>query len=220
MSEYIIKQSKKFAKDRKLLNERRNQWVDFELRALNLIKDYIKTAKACEHYEFFYVINNNDIPNRTITNQSFIQFYAGSHPTGISIQETNRDKQSITLKGVTEHSGCLSVLQDPRGGVFFITYPSKSDVLNWEDDYIIYSHFDSPLDVEWVDIRNAIEFYIRFMRYTSIYSTPTVLEKIELWWIKLKFKSSVLNILKGTYYGIKIAASVKTGLPVGTGINL
>ena len=217
MNEYLKEQTEIFLKDSKKVFQRRQDWPAFEKWAIDLIQSYIKDASANGHYEFLYVITNNDIPNTTTTNQSFIQFYAGSHPTGISKTVIDKINGKISLSGVTENSGCLSIVQDPKGGVFFIAFPSKSEVLSWKDEYLILKHFSRPNKIEWYDLKKAIEFYLRFARYTSIYSNQTIQEKMELWWIKFKFISIINYIFRGgASFGAKLIASVHTGLPIGS----
>lgn len=212
MNEYLNDQTNLFRKDSKKLAERRSQWPNFEKRAIKQINEWIEDAQKSGYYEYLYLITDKDIPNRTSQNQSFLQFYAGSRPTGITA--TIKDKLTINLQGVSEDSGCLSIIQEPRGGVFFLAFPAKSDVLKWEDDYILINFFKSPDEVEWYDIRKAIEFYLRFARYTSIYSEPTIWESFELWKMKLKAKV-ILNVLyKGAHLSLRLISALKLGMPV------
>ncbi|WP_343591120.1 hypothetical protein [Flavobacterium sp.] len=212
MNEYLNNQTKLFVEGSKKVFERRKQWDEFEKRALELINDFILDAKKINYYESLYVITDKELPRVRLINQSFIQFYAGKHPIGIQKVELDQNSKQTT-SSISEDSGCLSIVQEPKGGVFFIAYPSKSDVLHWKDEFIVLKYFPNAKEIVWHDIRKAIEFYLRFARYSSVYSEQTFYEKIELWWMKFKFKNLFIYLYKGAAFSFRVISAAKTGLP-------
>jgi hypothetical protein len=185
MEEYIQKQNSLFQSGAEQRFKRRNDWNIFENYALNsFFKDYVNEVNKAGYYEKLYVI----ISPEDQSGLKAIQLYAGAHPTGLG---------NMTGEGLDiEHSGALVIAQDVRGHVFFKVYPSSSKYMQWKDDFFILKHFKNPRKIFYNDLRKASDFYLRFARYTSVYSELTYFEKMELGWMKFELKKNIPSIIK------------------------
>lgn len=205
---------------KKVLN-RRNEWADFQSRAVDLLKQIASTGNKLtnegKYYEFLYVLTQDDnmIVKKPI-NRGFIQFYAGQHPMfGIVDDTINiRTGQVTGTKSYIEKSGCLSIVQNPNGEVFFIVYASSSELIKWEDEYIVIKHFSTPSKIKYHHIKEAVEFYLRYAQITSYNCSPNLWDNIKISWIKFRFTSLLKLIPKGLGIATRIAIAVKTGIPI------
>ncbi len=207
MHNYFNELNKRFSNDLKKVQERRDKWNEFSESTFKYFGD-IKTTSNKSN--FFETINYHRSDSSKIINQNYLHFWAGKKYTGISstytvVDESTRSGVRTKMEGIVEDSGCLSILQAPKGMVFFIIYPCKSKVLEWKDEYLIYKRYKSPENIEYADIKEAVEFYLKFMLFTSFCSEPNLLEKIELWWMKFRFAKHWWKMFKGVGTAAKLS---------------
>lgn len=199
MHNYFDELNKRFNKDLIRVQERRTNWNNFSEQAFNHFAEIKKTS---EDANFFETINyHRSDPAKTV-NQNYLHFWAGRKYTGMSntytvVDESYRSGVKTVMDGIVEDSGCLSIVQAPNGMVFFILYPCKSKVLRWNDEYIIYKRYKNPKDIGYVELKEAVEFYLKFMLFTSFCSEPNFLERIKLGYMKFKFTEHWGKMFKG-----------------------
>ena len=199
MHNYFDELNKRFSEDLKEVQERRTQWNQFSEKAFEHFAGIKATA---DKSQFFETINYHKSNPEKSVNQNYLHFWAGQKYTGMSstytvVDETRRSGVKNMMEGIVEDSGCLSILQAPNGMVFFILYPCKSKVLQWNDEYIIYKRYKKPEDIGYVEIKEAVEFYLKFMLFTSFCSEPHFCERVRLWYMKFRFTEHLGKMFKG-----------------------
>lgn len=199
MHNYFKALNERFNKNLKTVQERRSQWDDFSIKAFDYFRQIKETA---DNSKFFETVNyHRSNPEKTI-NQNYLHLWTGKKYTGMSSTYTVADENSRSgvrtmMEGIVEDSGCLSFLQAPNGMVFCVLYPCKSKVLEWNDEYVIYKRYKNPEDIGYTEIKEAVNFYLKFMLFTSFCSEPTFSEKVELWWMKFRFAENWWKMFKG-----------------------
>lgn len=194
---YLKELNSRFTKDIKTVSEKRSSWMSVEKVAVEIFDQVVKEARTEDFYEFLYYTKSDSTKN---TNQNYIMLYAGKKMTGmVSFERKINENGRFTnmFNGVVEDGGGLSIVQSPSGGVFFLVFPCSSKVTTWEDDHLVLKYFDDPKDVNYSNVKEAIEFYLKFMLITSFCSKPTLLEKWKIKWIKFRFVDNWLPITKG-----------------------
>ena len=85
-----------------------------------------------------------------------------------------------------------------------LMYSCKSEVFNFEDDYIVYGIYKSPEKITERRMKRIIKFYFKFMYITSIVGKSSIYDRLLISFVKLrgkfdllKFGNSVLKIFKG-----------------------
>lgn len=219
MHNYLQELNIEYQNGHKKVVSRRNEWADFQDRAVELLKRIADTtnelANAGKYYEFAYVVTAEQLTNRTHTNRGVIQFHLGQHPVwGVSTTQTDVETRKVTSSGFVEKSGCLSIIQNPNGEVFFIIYPSSSDLVKWKDDYIVIKHFSTPSKIKYNHVKEAVEFYLRYTQITSYNCKPNLWDNIKMSWVKFHFTDLLKFIPKGFGMALRIAIAAHTGMPV------
>lgn len=211
MHHYLKELNSRFKKGQRVVNTRRLNWLQFSNLALRIFEEVKREA---EQEDFFETINfRRSDPAKTI-NQNFLHFWAGIKHTGMANVTDSLDSKNRKLtswQAVVEDSGCLAMSQAPNGGVYFILFPCQSKVSSWKDEYIIFKYFSDPIKIEYSDIKDAVEFYLKFMLITSFCSEPTRLEKFKIAWLKFRFADQWYNLFKGAGTVAKLTLSMLKG---------
>lgn len=105
---------------------------------------------------------DSDIPHYFSINKSFMRYKIGKRYTGVSETVIDPTARISTSTGSYEDRGSLLITQDPKGGVLFIVFPSKSDVFGWNNEFIILNRFSSPSKISHNDLIKAMIFYEKF----------------------------------------------------------
>tara|TARA_B100000949_G_C14262701_1_gene443574 strand:- start:471 stop:1130 length:660 start_codon:yes stop_codon:yes gene_type:complete len=203
-TKFAQEQNAKFKKGAERVDENRKRWENLKLRVGIYYEPLLAKLKEHFEFEFFYLSFSEDYFNKSESlNQNFIQISMGSHPVGIisKIQNSESNKNSTLI---SEKGGTLSFSQGPQGEVMVLMYSCKSEVFNFEDDYIVYGIYKSPEKITERRMKRIIKFYFKFMYITSIVGKSSIYDRLLISFVKLrgkfdllKFGNSVLKIFKG-----------------------
>ena len=202
MIQYIKEQNERLQKDFEAVTKARKEWIGFNQWSFEIMQTRVKNMNKLGYFDTIHTSTERDLPHYSSVNKSFMRYEIGNRYTGVSETITDPTTRKLTSEGAYESGGSLIITQDPKGGVMFIVFPSKSDIFGWNDKFIILNRFTSPSKISHYDIVKAMIFYEKFSRYTSIYSNQTFGEKIQYWWIGLKLR----DVLKFGYSGAKVAS--------------
>ncbi|TDW52720.1 hypothetical protein EV144_1011412 [Flavobacterium sp. 270] len=137
----------------------------------------------------------------------------GKHPMGIinKIKDENTNLSGTEL--LSEKGGTLSFSQRPQGEVMIILYSCKSEVYNFEDEFIIYGIYSSPNKITSKKLKRIIRFYFKFMYITSFVGKVTYGDRLHIMLIKLRSKFDLLkfgvNMIKVFQSLINLRADIK-----------
>lgn len=192
--------------------KRRQQWNAFADRAYEMFTDFKKDA---DNAGFFESINFHRSDPALTINNNYLHFWGGKKFTGISsttktsvVDDKGRSGVKTTMEGIIEDSGCLTIGQAPNGNVFFMLFPCESKASSWIDKYIVYKKFNQPDDITYNDVKKAVEFYLKFMLFTSFCAEPSLSEKVQLWWLKFRFSEQWYSIFKGASTVAKLSMGI------------
>lgn len=188
----------RFIKGFNNLNDRRQDWKQFEERVRKTYKPILEEL-TLEKFEF----NNFDLqsrkdfyPNEGETNQNFIQLKMGLVHIGITQTKTSSSEFLI------EKGGILSFTQDPQGKVVVVLYPNTSEVLEFDKKHIIYRVYKNPSKLTSYRLLRIIRFYFRFMYATSFVGHHTFVMRVRLALIHFRVYFDILKFGKALIPGI------------------
>lgn len=195
---YTKTQRNRFVNGFNSLNERRLQWKEFEQRVRLTYKPILEEL-TLDKFEFnnLYLQSRKDFfPDEGETNQNFIQLKMGIVHIGIA-----KNKLSST-ELLIENGGILSFTQDPQGKVLVVLYPNKSEVLEFNDKYVVYGIYNSPAKLTNFKLLRIIRFYFRFMYATSFVGKYTFVMRVRLMLIRFRVYFDILKFGKALIPGI------------------
>lgn len=213
-SKFSIQQNKKFKSGLQRVIDNRKDWEYLKSNVKSVYNPLLKELKENFKFEFFYLSFSEDyFDKKEFANQNFIQISMGKHPMGIikKIKDENTDRSGSEL--LSEKGGTLSFSQGPQGEVMIIIYSCKSEVYNFEDEFIIYGIYSSPNKITAKKLKKIIKFYFKFMYITSFVGKVTYIDRLQIMFIKLRSKFDLLkfgqNMFKVFQSLINLRADIK-----------
>lgn len=203
----IKNQLKKFEKNEKGVHVARTEWDKTKKLVQNIIST-TKTDYGIQLYfreiNYSFSITNNTINDviKTFKNKDCFIIDSPNYPLGIGEDEIRRKDGKVTEKKTSlepENGPSIVFSQMPNGMVATIVYPCTSKVAKYEDVYIVYKIYRSPIKISEKEIRKILSFLFDYWRLTSclnrdfFFSHPIL--KFRIWLMKGNIKTLIKAIV-------------------------
>ena len=216
--EIISVQKNKFKEGIKRTDDNKSQWESLTVRITNIFQELIKESKDQTLFENLYLYNSFECKEYP-SNMHIVQLSWGQHPTGLVKTEFDKASNEKSKKLTVEAGGALVFSQNIMGGVAVLIYPMKSEEFKRDEENIISDLYLSPTDITNEKIQRAINDFFSYSQYSSIYGSPSYMDKVRVQWLILRDirnkKENSLFLMKHSYELVKTLIPLLVGIFIG-----